>query len=358
MPKSHSSPLYFAGQNEQHWGPVERYLSQDSRNMNIFVLDFNKPKSSADPAYPVIKKMLAESGYLSQFLNFRNHASLNEGGDVRDDDKRANIVLQGVARQIVQKTGTRLWWVHVPRSLPTPAMFVGVDVYHAPRVYDPKVKKKVAKGSCASIIVQIHRGGDSPSSNHIELFTKTFARKPGLEYDLGKPLEETIQTALEELNVSPKCCVVWRDGIGEQSFNLQAQEEIEGIRNGLRSLKLRDTSAPDVPMSYIVCQKRIDTKLFVQGENENEGKYFGAPVGTIVRSIQDLQYDTFYINGTAPSYSTAKPARYIVVAKDEELVPVPLDELTWELCHDYANWVSRRGLDWRSLLILFPPRRS
>ena len=316
-------------------------MSQESRSTNVFVLDFNKPRGSTDPAYHVVKRMLAQHGYLSQFLNFRNHA-LDEG-EIRDDDKRSNIILQGVARQIIQKTGTRLWWVHVPRSLPTPAMFVGVDVFHAPRVYDPKLKRKVAPGSCAAIIVQIHRGGDHPAQSQIELFTKTFAREPGKEYDLGTSLEETVQTAIEELNVLPKCCIVWRDGIGDQSFDNHAKDEITGIRNGLRRNKVVGASAEnaDVPLSYIVCQKRIDTKLYIKGDDsQTDVKYYGAPAGTLVRSIQGLQHDTFYINGTAPSYSTAKPVRYVIVAKDKSMEPVPLDELTWELCHDYANWVS------------------
>jgi Piwi domain len=302
------------------------------------VLDFNKPKGSTDPAYHVVKRMLGQHGYLSQFVNFRNYAH----DEVREDDKRSNIILQNVARQIIQKTGVRLWWVHVPRSLPTPAVFVGVDVFHAPRVYDPKLKRKVAPGSCAAIIVQIHRGNDDSSKDQIELFTKTYARDPGTEYGLGMCLEETVLTALQELNISPQSCIVWRDGIGDQSLETHAKDEIAGIRNGLRRMNVAGTSLQekDVPLAYIVCQKRIDTKLFTnEVDSPSDGKCYGAPAGTLVRSIQGLQHDTFYINGTAPAYSTPKPVRYIVVEKDEGIEPVPLHELTWELCHDYANWV-------------------
>lgn len=282
--------------------------------------------------------MLAQFGFLSQFVNFRTHPH----DEVRDDDKRSNIIMQGVARQIIQKTGTRLWWVHVPRSLPTPSVFIGVDVFHAPRVYDPKLKRKIAPGSCAAIVVQICRGGESPADSQIELFTKTFAREPGKEYDLGGPLQETLQVALEELDVSPKSCIVWRDGIGDQSFESHAQDEIKGIRKGLRGKTMVGASIPedDMPLSYIVCQKRIDTKLFTKDIHGHQNGKFGAPAGTLVNSIQGLRFETFYINGTAPPYSTAKPVRYVVVEQDNGIAPVPLDELTWELCHDYANWVS------------------
>jgi hypothetical protein len=51
-----------------------------------------------------------------------------------------------------------------------------------------------------------------------------------------------------------------------------------------------------------------------------------------------MSNQTFYINGRAPPYSTAKPVRFIVARKDNELKHVSLPELTWDMCHDYANW--------------------
>lgn len=55
-----------AGDNEAHWGEFERFFSGKVRD-NLFVIDFTKPRNTAlDPAYPVIKQMLAKGGYLSQ----------------------------------------------------------------------------------------------------------------------------------------------------------------------------------------------------------------------------------------------------------------------------------------------------
>ena len=129
----------FVGDNERHWGAVERSLSDKGRLPdNIFVLDFTKPRGGTDPAYPVVKQMLTANGFLSQFVNFMTYSHDNPR-----DAKRSSIILQGVARQILQKTGIRLWWVSIPKSLPTPTVFIGVDVFHAPRVYDPVAKKFV-----------------------------------------------------------------------------------------------------------------------------------------------------------------------------------------------------------------------
>jgi len=48
-------------------------------------------------------------------------------------------------------------------------------------------------------------------------------------------------------------------------------------------------NTPQVPLAYIVCQKRIATKLF-----QTSGAH-GAPPGTMVTSLQSMQYKTFYL---------------------------------------------------------------
>lgn len=301
---------------------------------NIFVLDFTKPRGSSDPAYPVIKQMLTKNGYLSQFVNFNTYSHDNPR-----DQKRSSIILQGVARQILHKSGVRLWWVKIPRSLPTPAVFVGVDVFHSPRVYDPVAKTRVAKASCAAIIVQVHRSGEDHRTP-VEIYSETYAREPGKEYDLGDALKATVSRALTELNCDPKSCIVWRDGIGDSAFKHAAAEEIQGIEEGLNYVGPVESSRPvrKVPMSYIVCQKRIDAKFFSKGIAGHEDGKFGAPSGTLVEGIQGLKNRAFYINGRAPPYSTPKPVRFLVARQDQELRDVSLTDLTWSEMHNYPNW--------------------
>jgi hypothetical protein len=55
------------------------------------------------------------------------------------------MVLQGVCREILQNSGVRLWWVKIPEQLPLPAVFVGVDVFHDPMVWNPKTKSRGKK---------------------------------------------------------------------------------------------------------------------------------------------------------------------------------------------------------------------
>ena len=310
-----------AGDLERHWGSVENFF-RNNPNIpdNVFVLDFSKPanRSSNDPAYSVVKEMLGKAGHLSQFVNFNTYDHGNP-----KDIKKSSIILQGVARQVLSKCGVRIWWVDVPRSLPLPAIFVGVDVFHAPRKYNPKEKKRTAKESVAAVVVQVVRSYNSDDCPTVELYSETARRDAGKELELGKVLQNALKNAMQVLHVDPQCCIVWRDGVGDATIGQCAEQEVSFIKGAFDK---------DVSMSYIVCQKRISTKfLSVDGRQ-------GMPVGTLVDTLQGLEHETFYINGTSPPYSTAKPVRYVVAKRDSSLDALSLSELSWALCHDYPNW--------------------
>lgn len=297
---------------------------------------------------------LGASGYLSQFVSFKtyDHGKRNDG--------KSKMILQGVARQILQKSGCRLWWVTLPKSLPLPAVLVGVDVYHSPRTYNPVTKKREGRRSCAAIVVQLIRE-NYQYTQMVELYSETVARPPGEEFGLREELTRTISNAMRALKVDPqscvKSCVVWRDGISQSSFDTLASEEIAGIRSGFNSLTgpakmpqiipsspaavSKSKPPTSIPLAYIICQKKIATKFLtfkVDGSKDLAGK-FAAPPGTLVTGIQGPKYDTYYIQGRAPKNSTGKPVRYTVLLKDDEIAKLETPELTWAMCHDYPNWV-------------------
>lgn len=331
-----TAPVFVpAGDIQRHWGAVEKYFGGNAIPSNLFVIDLSKPSGRAalDPAYSVIKSMLGRAGHLSQFVNFNTY----NHGDPRDM-RKSNTILQGVARQILCKCGVRIWWVQVPKSLPLPAVFVGVDVYHAPRKYDPEQKKRVGKASVAAIIVQVLR--DHPSKcPTVEVYSETTRREPGQEMDLGDCIERAVKNGLTNMKVNPMACVVWRDGVGDAAIKQVASQEIPKLR-----LALSDPSGPvgsavvagrpgqDIPLAYLVVQKRIATKFLTPNGSQ------ALPPGALVTGLQGPEHATFYINGTCPPYSTPKPARFVIAKRDKGLEKCSLSELSWALCHDYPNW--------------------
>jgi aubergine len=121
-----------------------------------------------------------------------------------------------------------------------------------------------------------------------------------------------------------------------------ASEEIAGIRRGLKGgqavVGAGAKHASDVPLSYIVAQKRIATKFMTRNVPGHPDGKFGAPPGTLVEGVQGLKYETFYIQGRAPPFSTPKPVRFIVVEQDKQLDQTNMPQLTWAMSHDYPNW--------------------
>lgn len=323
-----------AGDMDKHWGAVNRFFSPGSSiPSNVFVIDLSKPprRQAADPAYSVVKHTLGKFGYLSQFVNFNTY----DHGNPRDF-RKSNTILQGVARQILSKCGVRIWWVEIPRSLPLPAVFVGVDVFHAPRKYDAKEGKRMAKESVAAVIVQVLRTTPDKATK-VEIYSQTFRRAAGLEMELGSVMNEAVANALKILKVDPMSCVVWRDGVGDAAIEQVASQEIPAIRRALKNPKglavgAEAKSAGDVPLAYVVCQKRIATKFLSPDGTQ------AMPAGSLVTGLQGPKFATFYINGTSPPYSTPKPVRFVIALRDKGLFNVSMSNLSWALCHDYPNW--------------------
>eukprot|EP00549_Striatella_unipunctata_P026584 CAMPEP_0118718310 /NCGR_PEP_ID=MMETSP0800-20121206/28729_1 /TAXON_ID=210618 ORGANISM="Striatella unipunctata, Strain CCMP2910" /NCGR_SAMPLE_ID=MMETSP0800 /ASSEMBLY_ACC=CAM_ASM_000638 /LENGTH=187 /DNA_ID=CAMNT_0006625315 /DNA_START=239 /DNA_END=802 /DNA_ORIENTATION=- len=145
-------------------------------------------------------------------------------------------------------------------------------------------------------------------------------------------MSSAVSNAMKAFRVNPMSCIIWRDGVGDATIKKVAQEEIPAIRQALQQgIEPKDENNKP-QLAYMVCQKRINTKLL------SPGGEWGMPAGTMVEDLQGPEYKTFYINGTSPPYSTAKPLRVIVAERDEKLQNVSMTDLTWALCHDYANW--------------------
>lgn len=226
-------------------------------------------------------------------------------------------------------------WVSIPRSIPLPVYFVGVDVFHSPPTYDQVKRKRVRKPSCAAIIVQMMTE-HAPRSNKVQIYTQTFKQSGGQEFELEAAYKSALSNALKSFGSAPGSCFVWRDGIADSAFGGFANGEIRGIRQALSETV--GTAQRSVPLCYMTCQKRIDNKFLTVNLPGYEDGALSAPPGTMVSALQGLEHQTFYINGRAPPYSTAKPVRFVVIERDEGLQTVPMSELTWGQCHAYPNW--------------------
>ena len=182
-----------------------------------------------------------------------------------------------------------------------------------------------------------HRSHTPAENEMVEIYCETEARQAGKEIELGSIMSRTVSNALKEFNMpSPKSCFIWRDGVADNTISQVASQEIPAVRAALENTgktvgASQSKKLPPVPLCYIVCQKRINTKLLLEDGSQ-------VPAGAFVRGLRGANYKTFYINGTSPPYSTPKPVRFIMAERDTKLNAVSVSELSWALCHDYPNW--------------------
>ena len=100
-------------------------------------------------------------------------------------------------------------------------------------------------------------------------------------------MARTVSNALKAFKLpTPKSCFIWRDGVGDSSISQVASQEIPAVRAALenRVVGSGQSKSPDpVGLSYIVCQKRINTKFLT----ENGGK---VPCGALVTGLQGPEH--------------------------------------------------------------------
>ena len=338
---------------------VVKNLVERGHKQEFFLIDCHYPRSSNnkdETEYKEVKLILGQHGVpsqvyvddklaflikivthkcitydLMQFINFRNndlHRNSRGGKNLS--------VLTNINKQILAKLGQMIWRAQLPNELPLPALFIGIDVYHAPKTYrsrDDNSGKtiKERRNSVAAIVLQylyeengqLRRKLSSNIQKQVE---------EGTEDNLEPMIRQSIHDLFEDQTIKPVSCFVWRDGVGDNS--IERTQSTEGSE--IRKLLAEKLGEGVCSQTFIVCQKRVSIK-FLAKENEI---WKSLQEGTCIEEIGHPDFEkTFYIIGNAPPYSTPKPTRFIVAYEDDILKGVPLPELTYTMCFDYPNWV-------------------
>eukprot|EP00592_Proboscia_alata_P019045 CAMPEP_0194410168 /NCGR_PEP_ID=MMETSP0176-20130528/8187_1 /TAXON_ID=216777 /ORGANISM="Proboscia alata, Strain PI-D3" /LENGTH=130 /DNA_ID=CAMNT_0039211315 /DNA_START=420 /DNA_END=809 /DNA_ORIENTATION=- len=127
----------------------------------------------------------------------------------------------------------------------------------------------------------------------VKIYSKTARRAASQEMKLGKMICGFVANAMSALDVLAASFIVLRDGVGDATISVAAEQEIPDIRKAFGEDN-------DVLLAYVVCQKWIATKFLLADGSQV------MPVGTLVTALQGIENKTFYINGMSPPYSTAK----------------------------------------------------
>nr|CAH7766461.1 unnamed protein product [Callosobruchus chinensis] len=281
---------------------TQTYMTYCQQNIdkNTQIVVFICPTMRSD-RYETIKKVCcSQIPVASQVINSRTLCN----------PQKVRSIIQKIALQMTCKLGGTLWTVRFPFK---GWMICGIDVYHG------------SKGDKTSVC------GFVASLN--ETVSRWFSLSMFQDKELGDYFKVAFAKALErwktENGTFPSKVVIIRDGVGDGQLEHCKRYEITQLEAVLRELEL------PVQLCFIVVQKRINTRIFVEGR---EG-YENPPPGTVVDyGISRRYLHDFFLVPQNVRQGTVNPTHYIVLHDTIKLKPDHTQRLCYKLCHLYYNW--------------------
>ncbi|XP_061163000.1 piwi-like protein 1 [Saccostrea echinata] len=236
--------------------------------------------------------------------------------------KTLKSVATKIAIQINCKLGGFPWEVGNPLSRHA-VMLVGIDTYH-----DSKTRNL----SYAGVVCSTNPGFNC-------YYSKTLAQHPGEELLNG--ITVCIIAAMKKYHERngyfPKRVIVYRDGVGDGQIQAVLEHEKPQFLAAFDRLNLMQPD--DRPkISIIIVKKRINTRFFLRGSNENP--YPGTIVDTdVTKPRPNVKYDFFCVSQSVRQ-GTVTPTHYNVVEDENAvfLTPDRMQQLAYKLTHLYYNW--------------------
>ena len=129
-------------------------------------------------------------------------------------------------------------------------------------------------------------------------------------------------------NKLPSKIIFYRDGVGEGQLKFVHDYEVTQMKKVLAE---KYGSMEAVKLSVIIVTKRINTRIFNNGNNP-------AP-GTVVDDVitNPNQFD-FFIVSQSTNQGTVAPTSYNVLDNSSNLTPNEIHKLSYKLCHMYYNY--------------------
>ncbi|XP_039756127.1 piwi-like protein Ago3 [Pararge aegeria] len=261
--------------------------------------------SMRDDRYSAIKRICcSEKPIPSQVINAR---TLSNSQKIRS-------ITQKILLQINCKLGGTLWNISIPFKF---TMVIGIDSYH-----EANLKKQSVFAFVASYNQAL-----------TTWFSKAVFQERGQE--IGDCCKFCVVDALQHyLRVNgrlPDRIIIYRDGVGDGQLKLIQDYEIPQMQISISCFD--DNYKPSI--TYIVVQKRINTRIFLK-----QGKEFANPdPGTVVDNLITRRdwYD-FLIVSQKVNQGTVTPTHYVVIHDDSGMTPDQCQRLTYKMCHLYYNW--------------------
>lgn len=222
--------------------------------------------------------------------------------------KRFRNIVQKIALQINCKLGGTLWTLNIPVRT---WMVCGIDAYHS-------------AGNAPSVCGFVA----SLNQTHSRWYSVAFPQNKEISDHLKVAFASSLERRREVEGSFPSHVIVYRDGVGDGQLQYCLDYEVEQFTNCIKQLNL------DITLTFIVVQKRINTRIFLKKNGEEN-----PPPGTILdHTVTRYKYRDFFLVSQHVTQGTVTPSHYIVLHDSGNLKVDHVQKLTYKLCHLYYNW--------------------
>ena len=214
-----------------------------------------------------------------------------------------------------------------PNIMKRPVIFIGADVTHG----NPGDNIE-EHPSIAAVVASM----DASCSTYKARVSLQYG---GQVFEVIQQLETMVKELLMEFygrnhQRKPEKIIYYRDGVSEGQFNEVVCKELSAIQRAC--MKLEKDYQPNI--TFVVAQKRHNTRLFPKNPNDGVGKMKNVPPGTVVDS--DITHPTemsFFLVSHEGIQGTSRPTHYHLLSDDSDFTPDELQKITYYLCHLYAR---------------------
>ncbi|XP_013180171.1 PREDICTED: protein argonaute-3 [Papilio xuthus] len=258
-----------------------------------------------DDRYSAIKKICCvDNPVPSQVINARTIMN----------SQKIRSITQKILLQMNCKLGGTLWNISIPLKS---AMIIGIDSYH-----DASRKKKSV---CAFIA--------SYNQTMTHWYSKVVLQERGQEIvdSLKSCFVDALKHYLRVNGRLPDRIIIYRDGVGDGQLKLLQDYEIPQMQICFSILG----TAYKPSLTYVVVQKRINTRIFMKTRNGFENPFPGT---VLDHCVTRRDWYDFLIASQKVNQGTVTPTHYVVIHDDSGMTADQCQRLTYKMCHLYYNW--------------------
>lgn len=236
-----------------------------------------------------------------------------------------------IATNLCLKVNTKLGGVnHIlvkkPKVFNRPVMILGADAVHSPRGTGcPSIASVVgsmdAFPSRYKVACRVQDNPDGKLSQEVIL-------------DIKDMVTSLLNAFYHNTHGKyPEKIIFFRDGVSEGQFEAVRDKEVVEVQKASQ-----DVIGRVVPITFIIVQKRHQTRLRPQNARDGIGKSGNIPPGTTVdNDLTHPDHFDYFLNSHEGIQGTSKPAHYTVLHDDNNFDADELQELSYHLCYTYGK---------------------